>query len=470
MQSRKRKSKPFVKLTLLAIIAALCAVGIFFMFSNNNKQEAKMKKEKPNTITTEASSYEGIEIVTDQAKSKKTPYTLQYPKTTNDAFNKEIANHVLKMKRTYLAELEKQNNTTEEDRPSLTLDVKTLPYKDRYFSFILTNTSYTGNGNEKTSIKTYVFDKETNKPITLQNMLNDNEDYLQLLAENVNQQLTNDEELKSLMLEDKVALITEPDWKNFERFSISDDALQFYYNEYEITASAATPTVSIPLNFVNPILLPDLQSPETLSKNILSPPIRELSPDGKYVALTFDDGPEKGVTDRVLDTLDKYNAKATFFLLGNRVQVNPELVKEELKRGHEIGNHSWSHPVLTNLTGEQVQKEVNDTVSVIEQAIGQKPTVFRPPYGAINDAVKSHIDVPVILWSIDTLDWKNRNASQLLPSVQNAMHNRAVILMHDIHPSTADGLDSVLAYLSGQGYEFVTISELEELKRRMAQQ
>lgn len=216
--------------------------------------------------------------------------------------------------------------------------------------------------------------------------------------------------------------------------------------------------MKLPLSLINPLLASEFQIAMENVKPINPPPTGD--PNKKRIALTFDDGPHPKVTEQILNILDKYHAKATFFMLGSRVQYYPDIVKDVLARGHEIGNHSWNHPVLTKLTQEQVMKEYNTTATEIEKAINQGATVFRPPYGATNDTINAEIPIPVVLWTIDTLDWKHRNAQQLLPHVKNNLHNNAIVLMHDIHQSTADGLDAVLAYLQEQGYEFVTVSEI----------
>lgn len=464
MQPRKRRRKPMIDFILIAVLASLTAAIVFFVLSDSGKNQANKPKEKANHISIENSAFDGISIATDTSNNPKVPYALHYPKTENDAFNKEVRAYVTTAKKAYLAELEPLNQQDEDIVPSLNIDLETVPFKEHYFSFVLTNTTYTGGADEKSMVKTYFYDNVNKQPVTAAELLGNNKEYLNKLAEYVQNDLLTNEELQASIITDNVMAATTPKFENFERFAIRGDAIEFYFDDYEVTTStASTPVVAVPLNFINPILAEAYQVENTSAKNILSPPVRELDPNGKYVALTFDDGPEPGSTEKILDVLDKYNAKATFFLLGNRVQYYPELVQEELKRGHEIGNHSWSHPVLTNLSVAQVQQEVNRTEEAIRNAIGQGATVFRPPYGAINDTVKAQIPTPVILWSIDTLDWKHRNASQLLPMVQKAMHNHATILMHDIHQSTADGLDGVLAYLSAEGYEFITVSEMEKL-------
>ncbi|MGE8034031.1 deacetylase [Lysinibacillus sp. KCTC 33748] len=180
----------------------------------------------------------------------------------------------------------------------------------------------------------------------------------------------------------------------------------------------------------------------------------------KRVALTFDDGPDAKVTPQILATLKKYNAKATFFMVGPNASKNSAIVKNVYEAGHELGNHTWNHPKLTGLSPANVKQEVDRTSNAIYASIGQYPTVFRPPYGAVNDKVRSVITMPSILWSIDTLDWKHHNADKILASVKASVKDGSIVLMHDIHQTTANGLESVILYLQKQGYEFVTVSEI----------
>ena len=192
--------------------------------------------------------------------------------------------------------------------------------------------------------------------------------------------------------------------------------------------------------------------------------IKPITTEKKLVALTFDDGPHPDVTPLIVSLLEKYNAKATFFMLGSRVQYYPEIARAVYESGHEVGNHTWNHPVLTKMTEAQILKEYSTTEQAIIQAIGAPSTIFRPPYGATNDLVKSVIPSPQFNWTVDTEDWKHRSSEKLLPAVQQAVHQNAIILMHDIHLSTAHGLEAVLQYLQKEGYEFVTISQMMDEK------
>lgn len=180
----------------------------------------------------------------------------------------------------------------------------------------------------------------------------------------------------------------------------------------------------------------------------------------KKVALTFDDGPHPKVTQQILRTLKKYDAKATFFVVGDSVKKYPKVLKEVSDAGHEIGNHTFNHVKLTTLSSKQIQSQIQSTDTAVKSVIGQNTTVFRPPYGAYNNSVKKQLKVPNVLWTIDTLDWKHHNPTKTLQVVKANAKNGSIILMHDIHQTTADALDSVLAALQKQGYEFVTVSEL----------
>lgn len=180
----------------------------------------------------------------------------------------------------------------------------------------------------------------------------------------------------------------------------------------------------------------------------------------KRVALTFDDGPHPTVTQQILKSLSKYNAKATFFVTGRNSSRYPAVLKEISVAGHEIGNHTYDHVKLTAISVKAAKQQIDATNKAIESAIGNKATVFRPPYGAYNDLTRQQTTLPFVLWSVDTLDWKHRDANKILQIITSNTKNGSIILMHDIHQPTANGLDAVLHYLSMQGYEFVTVSEI----------
>ena len=189
----------------------------------------------------------------------------------------------------------------------------------------------------------------------------------------------------------------------------------------------------------------------------------EAAATSKLVAITFDDGPGP-YTAKLLDALKARNAHATFFLVGNRVSANASLVAREVNEGHQVGNHSWSHAKLTTLGGAAIANELNSTSAAISKAAGGGNFYFRPPYGSYNSTVKSYAGVPIILWSVDTLDWKYRNATTVKNNIVNGAKDGAIILLHDIHSTSVDGAIAAIDVLQSQGYECVTVAEL--MRRR----
>lgn len=180
----------------------------------------------------------------------------------------------------------------------------------------------------------------------------------------------------------------------------------------------------------------------------------------KRVALTFDDGPNPDTTPRVLEILDQYDAKATFFTLGHKLAGQETLVKRMIDQGNEIGNHTWSHPNLTTLSVEGIKQEITATNQAIEKITHQKPTLMRPPYGAINATVQAAVGMKEIMWTVDTLDWQSHSTPAIMKKLKEQLTPGGIILMHDIHQTSVDALPSVLDYLKSQGYEVVTVSEL----------
>lgn len=180
----------------------------------------------------------------------------------------------------------------------------------------------------------------------------------------------------------------------------------------------------------------------------------------KVIALTFDDGPSASVTPRVLDILKKQDVKATFFVTGQSAKANPELIRREISEGHEIGNHTLSHPKLTSLSVEEAQYQVSATNEIIQNIANYQIKLLRPPYGLIDDKLIAVYQMPIIEWSVDTEDWKSKNADMIYQEVMRSSTSGAIILMHDIHPTTADALETTIISLKKQGYSFVSISEL----------
>lgn len=177
------------------------------------------------------------------------------------------------------------------------------------------------------------------------------------------------------------------------------------------------------------------------------------------VAITFDDGPGD-YTDRILTCLEQNKAKATFFMLGQQIESYPEAVKRMEALGCELGNHTYSHKELTKLTQEEISKQIGDTDKLLADLVGHGATVVRPPYGSVDDTVKASVGTPMILWSIDTLDWETKDPDQTIQSVVDGVTDGSIILMHDIYEETAQAAEVLIPKLIEAGYDLLTVHEL----------
>lgn len=191
----------------------------------------------------------------------------------------------------------------------------------------------------------------------------------------------------------------------------------------------------------------------------------------KVIALTFDDGPDTkdtSSTNRILDVLEQYNCKATFFVQGQAAQEwlperNKDTVKREADLGMEIGTHTYSHADLRKLTADGVAEEIQKGKQAITDITGNEVSIMRPPYGETSSETQDSIGMPMILWDVDTLDWDTKDAQNTAQVILEKAKGGSIVLMHDIYNTTADAIEIVVPQLVEQGYTLVTVSELFEL-------
>ncbi|QJA08879.1 polysaccharide deacetylase family protein [Romboutsia sp. CE17] len=196
--------------------------------------------------------------------------------------------------------------------------------------------------------------------------------------------------------------------------------------------------------------------------------IKNGSREKKLIALTFDDGPHPKETDKVLDVLNKYNIKATFFIAGKHAKWYTNPLIRASKEGHEIGNHTFNHPDISNLSLSQIEEEIVKCEDTLVEITGKKPTLFRPPYGSykrsdLEEVAKKH-DYKIILWTtIDARDWENPPASTIASTIIDKAKNGDIILLHDYATNnTVEALDRIIPAMQKRGFQFVTVSELLE--------
>jgi len=186
--------------------------------------------------------------------------------------------------------------------------------------------------------------------------------------------------------------------------------------------------------------------------------------DGPFIALTFDDGPNATLTPKLLDLLAARHLKATFFVVGQNAADHPEILKRAVREGHEIANHSWSHPNLGKMSDDSVRRELQKTDDAITAAIGKRPTLMRPPYGSITARQKKWIHEEfgyrIILWDVDPLDWKRPGPSVVTARILKETKAGSIVLAHDIHPPTIEAMPATFDQLMKKGFNSVTVTEL----------
>lgn len=298
-------------------------------------------------------------------------------------------------------------------------------------------------------IKTFTYNKTNDKFLTMEDLVQDLDGL--------------DYEVKKELLEKyQDADMDYLSNVSYDYFTIDDENLTLYFNPAEIKSKHDELIyLDIPLDSLK--LLIDIDKTED-NDIYLSIKERNVSLDDKVVALTFDDGPSK-YTNKILDVLKKYDACGTFFLIGNKVDFYGDVLKRMLLEGSEIGNHSYDHKLLTRLSKADFQKEISKTQDAIKKVTGFTPTLFRPTYGGYTNILKSYTDLKFVLWDVDSRDWQVKTKDKIIKNILPNVKSGSIILMHDNHEYSLNALEDVLKSLKNQGYKFVTVSELLELKK-----
>jgi peptidoglycan/xylan/chitin deacetylase (PgdA/CDA1 family) len=242
-----------------------------------------------------------------------------------------------------------------------------------------------------------------------------------------------------------VVIITSEDnaLKSFNTINISYDALNDILKiPYEMDKTTAK---------INEVVLQTTEP--TTTKKIAD----------KVIAFTFDDGPSKYTLD-ILDILDEYNAKATFFEVGYMIKNNKNTVLEVINRGFEVGNHTTDHSNLNKLSSTKVKEKIDDNNALFYEITNQDMMLLRPPYGNCKSSVKALINVPIIKWSVDSRDWESRDTDKIVALVKSETEDGDIVLFHDLYSTTLEAIKILVPYFYEEGYEIVSVSELFEIK------
>ena len=302
---------------------------------------------------------------------------------------------------------------------------------------------------ENTSLE-QLYLKEDGNPFTLDQLFTDASKAKEKLLEDIKTTLL-DKKVEQTLVDQVIADFSAMDLTTW-KFAYKDSQLLLYPAKQSGNGEEIAIPISNFFDFIEASYLTEKDA--ELYKTV------QAEKNKKVVALTFDDGPDGNTTPQALDILAKYKIKATFFVQGKNIAGNEAILKRMQAEGHEVGNHSWNHPVLTQLSLEDAKKQITDTEDAIKNVLGKSSKLMRPPYGAISDDIRNSLDLSFILWDVDSLDWKSKNEASIFTEIQHQTSDGAIILLHDIHQPSVNSLPKVIEYLQEQGYSFVTVSEL----------
>lgn len=409
-------------------------------------------------------------------------YGIHYPAIGVESIDSKIKAAAQEIADTFVGEV--PSSKPKGEKPTLSADYKSYLVSDngknKYVSVVFEiKTDIADKGIKTDTIKTLVFDIPSGKLLSADDFFTDG--YEKLASMRVVSYFIDNRLFNAGVGSDKFKQNTSADKKNFTKFSISADSLVFYFDsgtlfdEDKGCVEAVFKTSDIKAIF----------SAETAKALFGEVPSQQQTPSEpeskkpdlpegvKYIAFTFDDGPSKDATNRILDTLQKYNGRATFFVLGTRVGSYPDEVKRAYSMGCEIGSHSWSHANLRKISEQERKQEINKTNAIVKEVIGVEPTLFRVPYGDYK-GIQSDFNLPLIQWSIDTEDWRykdkpgsgrtqaqrNADMQKIISSVVDHATGGEIVLMHDLYDMTADAFEQIAAQLNAEGFKFVTVHEL----------
>lgn len=356
-----------------------------------------------------------MEIYSDIKQNDNKFISINYPETNIKKLNKYIKKNINEAIKTF--------NELDNEEKELNVDYTYNVVNDNYINVSLKKyISYNNYQNE--SIDTYVFDKKSNKLLSINDIIYDSSKYQNKLTD------------KFIFDEEYITFFS------IHNNKIMEDKAKLNSENAKIAIEKKEET--------------SFRNYETVNKTIDS--------NKPIIALTFDDGPSK-YTKQIIDLLKKYNCNATFFVLGNKVKIYKDTIKESISNGNEIGNHSYNHKWLSRLKIEDIKEQINKTQDILKEEVNYTPILLRPTYGSVNKKIRSNTNLEIVLWNVDTLDWKIKSSKKIADRSLSQIKDRSIILMHDTHERTYEALKIMIPKLIDEGYQFVTISELNKINK-----
>ena len=470
MRIQRKKAKPkskklFIIIPFLILLFSAGLFGIYFLNQSHSRQTTAPSDEKYYFAD---SKYSGIRSKFVTRDNKREKVSIEYPITENEKINRLISESIDKIDRDF------QNTVllaTVFDKPMTETISYQVTHNTSEALSIVVNIKQDMNGAHPASMTQFwTFDKKSGEVVGLADFTEQSDEAAEAIISAAKNSISQTIKQRQQPEIDLNEIINKEALSNFI-ITNNGNSLAWPLGQASLLPSSyGELTITVPISSVSKYL----QNPTARKlANIPKPPEPKPAPapaaptpapttGNKVIALTFDDGPGP-YTAHLLDILDQYGAKATFFLIGSKVSGQASVVRSIQARGHQLGNHSWSHPELPKLSVDQIAGEIDRTNEAIRQATGVKPSILRPPYGAVNGVVLEQLrlrNMSSILWSVDTRDWADRNSQIVCSRAVAGARPGAVILMHDIHQTSVNAVPCILSSLKQQGYSFVTIQRL----------
>ena len=476
---RKKQSKPevciskkriVVRFVILFFVVVAAGLLIFIHLQFNQqlmRQPTPLSDEKYYFTDSRYSEIRSKFVIRQTSREK---VSIEYPITKNNKINKTIAQVITRADRDFRYTA---TNVLTFNQPMTETISYQITHNNSAALSIIINIKQDIHGAHPVSLTHFwTFDKKSGEVISLNNLTEQSEkaaEEIVAAARNNLKETIKQHQQPELDLNETITQET------LSNFIITDggNSLAWPIGQASLLPSAyGEMTIKVPIDAVakylqNPTArklanIPKPPEPKPEPKPAPAVPAPAPTTGNKMIALTFDDGPGP-YTAHLLDVLDQYGAKATFFLIGSKVSSQANVVRSIHARGHQLGNHSWSHPELPKLPVDQIAGEIDRTNDAIKQATGVTPAILRPPYGAVNGVVLEQLrlrGMSSILWSVDTRDWADRNSDIVCSRAVAGARPGAIILMHDIHQTSVGAVPCILSALKQQGYSFVTVQGL----------
>ena len=476
---RKKQSKPevciskkriVVRFIILFFIVIAAGLLIFVHLQFNQqlmRQPTPLSDEKYYFTDSRYSEIRSKFVIRQTSREK---VSIEYPITKNNKINKTIAQVITRDDRDfrYIA-----TNVLSFNQPMTETISYQITHNNSAALSIIVNIKQDIHGAHPVSLTHFwTFDKKSGEVISLSDLTEQSEKAAEEivaaarnnLKETIKQHQQPELDLSETITQETLSNFVITDGGNSIAWPIGQASL--------LPSAYGEMTIKVPIDAVakylqNPTArklanIPKPPEPKPEPKPAPAVPAPAPTTGNKVIALTFDDGPGPH-TAHLLDILDQYGAKATFFLIGSKVSSQANVVRSIHARGHQLGNHSWSHPELPKLPVNQIAGEIDHTNDAIKQATGVTPAILRPPYGAVNGVILEQLrlrGMSSILWSVDTRDWADRNSEIVCSRAVAGARPGAIILMHDIHQTSVGAVPCILNALKQQGYSFVTVQGL----------